>query len=256
MKYKIFVILFLVSLTGGLHAQKSKGEYYQLIKYSYTSASQEAMLDAYLEEAYIPALHRNGVKNVGTFKAISNDTTESKTLLVLIPVTSFSAIETLNQKLATDKNINAHAYTNTAFTSPAFTRKEVIILKSFQLAPKLILPALKTPRAERVYEMRSYESASEKIFRNKVHMFNEGDEIGLFKKLNFNAIFYGEVLAGSRMPNLMYMTSFENKQDRDAHWKTFGSHPDWKQLSGKEEYKNNVSKIEITFLRPTEYSDF
>jgi hypothetical protein len=33
-------------------------------------------------------------------------------------------------------------------------------------------------------------------------------------------VFYAEVLSGLRMPNLMYMTSFENKEDRDAHWKT------------------------------------
>jgi len=87
-------------------------------------------------------------------------------------------------------------------------------------------------------------------------MFNQGDEIGLFKKLNFNAIFYGEVLAGSKMPNLMYMTSFENKADRDEHWKTFGNDPYWKKLSAMPEYQNNVSHIDISFLYPVEYSDF
>lgn len=87
-------------------------------------------------------------------------------------------------------------------------------------------------------------------------MFNEGGETAIFKKLNFNAVFYGEVIAGSRMPNLMYMTSFENMEDRKAHWKSFSSDPDWKKLSGREAYKNNVSKIDITFLRPADYSDF
>jgi hypothetical protein len=51
------------------------------------------------------------------------------------------------------------------------------------------------------------------------------------------------------------MTSFENKMARDDHWKTFGSDPVWKILSAKPEYKNNVSKIDIIFLTPTEYSD-
>ena len=35
------------------------------------------------------------------------------------------------------------------------------------------------------------------------------------------------------MPNLMYMTSFENKAARDEHWKTFGSDPEWKKLKQK-----------------------
>jgi hypothetical protein len=53
----------------------------------------------------------------------------------------------------------------------------------------------------------------------------------------------------------MYMTTFENKASRDAHWKSFSEDPEWKKLSGMSEYKNNVSKNTITFLKPTEYSE-
>ena len=86
-------------------------------------------------------------------------------------------------------------------------------------------------------------------------MFNEGDEIGLFKRLNFNAVFYSEVVAGSKMPNLMYMTSFENMDDRNAHWKAFGNDTAWIRLKTMPQYQNNVSHIDITFLRGVEYSD-
>ena len=86
-------------------------------------------------------------------------------------------------------------------------------------------------------------------------MFNEGGEIDVFTKLNYNAVFYGEVIAGAKMPNLMYMTTFENKEDRDAHWAAFGADPDWKRMSALPEYKNNVSHIDVTFLRPADYSD-
>jgi hypothetical protein len=58
------------------------------------------------------------------------------------------------------------------------------------------------------------------------------------------------------MPNLMYMTSFENKEARDMHWKSFSADPEWKKLSALPEYQHNVSHIDITFLRPTLYSDF
>jgi hypothetical protein len=139
---------------------------------------------------------------------------------------------------------------------PPYARIENILLKSFPLAPALIQPKLAGPRNERVYELRSYESATENIFVNKVKMFNEGGEIALFKRLNFNAVFYASVIAGSRMPNLMYITSFENMADRDAHWKTFSADPEWKKLSSMPEYQNNVSKIDITFMRATAYSDY
>lgn len=57
------------------------------------------------------------------------------------------------------------------------------------------------------------------------------------------------------MPNLMYMTSFDDMAARDAHWKTFGADPYWKELSARPEYQNNVSHIDIVFMHPTGYSD-
>jgi len=57
------------------------------------------------------------------------------------------------------------------------------------------------------------------------------------------------------MPNLMYMTTFNSKEDRDEHWKSFGADAKWKSLSAQEEYAHNVSKSDILFLRPTNYSD-
>ncbi len=86
-------------------------------------------------------------------------------------------------------------------------------------------------------------------------MFNEG-EIDIFDHLGFNAVFYGEVLAGSRMPNLMYMTSFENETTQKEKWGNFGSDPDWIKMRDMEEYQGNVSHIDIFLLHPTEYSDF
>ena len=259
MKEKFLTSIFsIILLTSCMGAKKtsSKGEFYQLTVYNFSAVAQEQMLDDYLKNSLIPALHSNGIRSVGVFKALANDTAVLKKMYVLMPVQSLNRVQEINQKLVADPNLSNASYTTAMYYSPAYNRMEVILLKSFSHHPKLTLPALKSAKSERVYELRSYESASEKIFRNKLHMFNEGKETAIFNKLNFNAVFYGEVIAGSRMPNLMYLTSFENMEDRKAHWKSFGSDPDWKKLSGLQEYKNNVSKIDITFLRPTDYSDF
>ncbi|MBP6688041.1 MAG: NIPSNAP family protein [Lacibacter sp.] len=251
----ILSMLFLISVN---RAEASGKTYYQLTVYHYTTEAQEQVLDSYFQQALLPALHRQQIKQVGVFKAISNDTSALKKVYVLIPFNSLEAIVAVPSKLQNDKEYQTKgaAFINAVYTAAPYTRMETIVLKAFALAPSLELPQLKSPKKERVYELRSYESATEKIFQNKVHMFNEGDEVGLFKRLNFNAIFYAEVVAGSKMPNLMYMTSFENMADRDAHWKSFGSDPAWKKLSAMPEYKNNVSHIDIMFLRPAEYSDY
>ncbi len=192
------------------------------------------------------------------FTLIANDTATDKRLYVIIPLKSLQQITEFNSKLAGDYEYiaNGKSYMDASFKTPPYNRLETILTQAFPLAPFLTLPKLTGPRSERVYELRSYESATEKIFQNKVQMFNEGGEIALFKQLNFNAVFYSSVIAGCNMPNLMYMTSFENKADRDAHWKNFGASPEWKKLSALPEYQNNVSKNTSYFLRTTDYSDY
>ena len=86
-------------------------------------------------------------------------------------------------------------------------------------------------------------------------MFNEGGEIALFKRLNFNSVFYAEVIAGSRMPNLMYLTCYNNRADRDEHWKVFGADPEWNKLKNVPEYLYTVAKNDTQLLNPAEYSE-
>lgn len=252
-----FFIAFFIAPQFVWSQSKKQQEFYQLTVYHYNTIDQEKILDNYLQNALIPALHGMKIKSVGVFKAIANDTSANKTMYVFVPIKSLNAIDEINRKLLKDEKFKSAGkeYIDIRYDSPAYTRMETLLLKAFAFAPVMNLPKLKSSKNQRVYELRSYESASEKIFRNKVHMFNEGGEIDVFTKLNYNAVFYGEVIAGAKMPNLMYMTTFENKEDRDAHWAAFGADPDWKRMSALPEYKNNVSHIDVTFLRPADYSD-
>ena len=232
-------------------------EFYELKVYSLTTQEQENQVDTYLKNAYLPALHRAGVSKVGVFKPIGNDTARTRKIYVMVPMKSLDQLIKLPQALQKDKQYaQAGAdYINAPYSNPPYTRLESIIIQAFEMMPQMALPNLKGPKSERVYELRSYEGHTEKIYQNKVQMFNQGGEIDIFKNLGFNAVFYGEVIAGSTMPNLMYMTTFEDRPTRDAKWKSFSADPAWKTLSAKPEYKNNVSKNVTLFLRPAEYSD-
>jgi hypothetical protein len=256
----LLLVLILLSLTPVWSmAQKTQSQpgYLKLTIFRYKNDTQEKQLDEYLSHALIPALHRMKIGPVGVFSNITNDTATIKSKYVLISLPSLGVMETVDRKLANDKTLQANGaeYIDASYKTPAYDRMEVILLRSFSLAPRLEIPKLKSAKDERVYELRSYEGPTEKFFLNKVHMFNQGGEVGIFRRLNFNAAFYGEVLAGARMPNLMYMTCFENNSDREAHWKAFGSDPEWKTLSAMPEYKNNVSRSEKILLRPAAYSD-
>jgi hypothetical protein len=256
---KLLPLLLLGGLALGQRAAASppaaRPAYFELKVYHLKTARQVALVDSFLQHQYVPQLHAAGVGTVGVFRAIGNDTATDKRIYVFTPFASLSQWEKLRPTTTTKLLAAGGAYENAPYTSPAYGRLETVFLKAFDEMTALTAPKLTVPKAERVYELRSYEGASEKIFRNKMQMFNAGGEIKLFNRLGFNGIFYGEVVFGAKMPNLMYMTSFANKADREAHWKAFGADPEWKRLSALPEYQNNVSHIDITFLQPANYSD-
>lgn len=256
-----FIILFALAATlhNHLFAQVAREEYYELRIYHVKDHGQEASVEVYLKDALLPTLHRAGVRNIGVFKPVEMDTASfGKLVYLLVPYKSIDLFVNMPDLISVDKayNEDGKMYQDAAYANPPYERMEKIILRNFKGAPKLMLPALTGPRWERVYELRSYESATEKIYRNKVKMFVDGDEVGLFRRLGFNAVFYADVVAGSHMPNLMYMTTFDNMASRDEHWKSFGDDPQWKALSAMPQYQNNVSKNTKYFLRPTAYSDY
>ncbi len=255
--FTFFLMAMWVCYALPTYSAAPKPMLFQIKIYHLAHSGQEALLDKYLQHAYLPALHRAGISNVGVFKpAEKSDTATTQQVFVFIPIPSQQQFFNLEEVLARDKQYTtaAHEYTNAPFDEPVYKRFETILLAPFAGMPGIDVPNLKAPQSERIYELRSYEAATEKLHQNKVMQFNKG-EIEIFDRLGFNAVFYGRVVAGSNMPNLMYMTTFENKAERDAHWKAFGDDPAWKKLNADPVYAHNFLRAVIYLLRPTAYSD-
>lgn len=245
--------LFIIISLSQVSAFAAKGELYQLKIYHLKDENQRGRLETYLKQAYLPALHRAGIGKVGIFKAAG----EADSLIyVLIPFKSAKQFLSLPKKMTKDK-IYATAgddYLNTSFDNPVYKNFESILMESITGMPLLQVPTLKADAAERIYELRRYEAASEKLHDNKISQFNNG-ELDIFKRLGFNTVFCGKVTAGSKLPSLIYMTSFENKAERDAHWKAFSADADWKKLNAQAEYAHNFLRADIYLLHPAAYSE-
>jgi hypothetical protein len=258
MKVIFFLFSFAFSIVLSAQTNFDKFHFFELKVYEYTTTAQEKVIDEFLSQSFLPFLHKNGRSKVGVFSNYGNDTSVVKRVYVLIPHKTLSEIPVLQKEFFLDKEYMAKgaSYIDASSSQPAFNRVTTYILEGFRFAPFLMLPNLKSGNDDRVYELRSYESASEKKYWKKVEMFNEGGEIDLFARLNFNAVFYAEVVSGPTMPNLMYMTSFENMEDRNAHWKAFSNDPKWKELLSMKEDEKTESKNVNLFLRAKAYSDF
>ncbi len=259
-KFPAFIMLCILSFLLKGCSSQSTGErdYYEMRIYHYSSASQEAMIDNYLEKALLPALHRAGIPAAGVFKPIESDTVNKNMVYVFIPYTNIEEWTGLPAKLEADQVYAAAGrdFLDAPYDNPPFDRYETVLALAFSNMPKYRAPSYTTPRSERIYEYRSYESATEAKAAKKIEMFNEGGEIGIFEKVGSNAVFYAKVISGSLMPRLIYMTTYADMKSHDEHWEAFRSSPEWKELSGLEEYKNTVTKTIPYLLHPTPYSDF
>jgi hypothetical protein len=246
-------IAFFVFATANAAASR---EIYQLTVYHFSTKDQEAKIDQYLKDDLLPFLHTQKIKSVGVFFPIANDTAKDKKIYVLIPIKELNKLPELQQKVTLMLSEKSSPYILSSFDNAPYVRMENIIIQAWEMHPMMQLPKLTTHILDHVYELRSYESATEQYYRSKVKMFNQGGEIFLFARLQFNAVFYGDVVAGSRMPNLMYMTSFDNMASREAHWNLFKNDPEWKKLSAAAEYQHNVNRNETILMKAKAYSDY
>ena len=94
------------------------------------------------------------------------------------------------------------------------------LLAAFAGMPKLDVPPAALEHRPRIFELRVYESHSKKANLTKIKMFNEG-EIAIFRRTGLRPVFFGETLIGSRLPNLTYMLTFDNVEQREKNWSAF-----------------------------------
>ncbi|MCJ7447625.1 MAG: NIPSNAP family protein [Bacteroidales bacterium] len=253
------LILCLFSAPAFLYGKApAKQMYYEIKIYRLTDPGKAAVTDKYLKDAFIPAMHRAGIATIGVFKPVETDTAYGKMIYVFIPyktVDQYIKVSTVLEKDPMYQQAGKD-FLDAPYNDPPFTRYESVFMKAFSFMPQFRVPSFTTPPAERIYELRSYESWTEAKATKKIHMFNEGGEMAIFEKIGANAVFYGQVLFGNQKPRLMYMTTYSDMKSQKEHWAAFSAHPDWKTLRAKEEYANTVIKPKAYLLHPTEYSDF
>ena len=239
-----------------LPSSNIKAELYEVRGYILGDGSDEDSVDEYLSHALIPALKRYGIGPVGAFTNAPNDETGSKTIFVIIPHNDPSAILQNREVIQSDQQYqgDAAAFFGRSNRDKSYQRISSELLVAMQCWPKVKVPPGVTTNKNRVYELRTYESAHEKLGQLKVDMFNNG-EVPIFLDCGITPIFIGQAVIGPYTPNLTYLTMYPSEESRLQAWKSFREHPAWKVLSKVEKYKGTVSKIHKYVLVPKAYSE-
>lgn len=216
----------------------------------YTLVGDGNVLDAFFEDTLIPVFNRNNVR-VGAFELykLQEEDKEQRCLLLIYP--DIATYLNVKKAIWNDPNFRQKAQTfyDTTASNPVYSNFESYLCEAFDK-----IPVHRKPDPDRtLFEIRIYHSPNEEANRRKVQMFNKG-EIDLFDQVGINSVFYGEILAGSRMPALLYLTWYKDEETRSKAWKQFGSHPDWKKMSALPEYAYTATNNQSILLSPLPYS--
>ena len=213
---------------------------------------KQKLFDEYAEKALIPALNRLGAKSVGVL--IENlPAPRPPIYFIVVPYQNAEQWALVSAGLLSDVEYQKAAaeYLSVPATDAIYDRVESSLFRAFETMPKLEKPNGKP----QVFNLRIYESHNEAAGQKKIEMFNQG-EIAIFRKVGLTPVFFGEAIAGSRMPNLTYLLAFDDEKARTDAWNKFGGDPDWKKLRAIPEYEDKkiVSRITNKLLTPAEYS--
>ncbi|MCX5682718.1 MAG: NIPSNAP family protein [Planctomycetota bacterium] len=224
-------------------------EFLELRIYKAETAEVRARLDKFLAEAAIPAWNRTGMKPVGAFSLKDGS---SPDVWVLMTHKTAECFITAPSRLWADAEYQkAAAFFDPPKAEPMYTRIETNLLLAFENAPKLQPQGDMKP--DRIFQLRTYESSCEERARLKLDMFNSA-ELGLFRDAGMTWVFFGQSLAGTKMPNLTYMLGFPDEATQKAAWDKFGKSEGWNKLKNDPKYKDTVSNITNLILKPTAYS--
>jgi hypothetical protein len=107
----------------------------------------------------------------------------------------------------------------------------------------------------RVFELRVYHSPTWKQL-GALHRRFAGPEIQIFHRVGVHPILYTETVIGPNMPNLTYLTPFQDLAAREKAWNAFGADPEWLKVRKESVDADGqiASVIQMTLLKATAYS--
>jgi hypothetical protein len=244
-----------VEASGGSSGQASPApRILELRRYRLRNGVLASRFAAYAKDALVPALDRAGLGPIGAWNVAMGS--DSPTVHLLICHPDAASVVTLDERLVADGE-----YRTAASPALALPPGELPFLAcdSSLHAAVATMPAVEAPLGaaagtDRIFELRTYKSATEAASRRKLEMFEAGEELALFRRVGVLPVFFARDLIGPGLPSLTYMVVFADGAARELAWAAFRDHPEWVKMRDDPRYADTVSTIDSALLRPTDYS--
>jgi hypothetical protein len=245
-----------VAATGVAAAEAGPGRplLFELRRYRLRNGVLATRFAAYAKDALVPALGRAGLAPLGAWTVAVGP--NQPTVTLLLPHPDAASVGTLDARLADDALYLKAAASALALppSDPPFLRCDSSLHAAVPTLPGVVKPDGPAAGKDRLFELRTYHSASEAASRRKIEMFEAGGELALFARVGLQTVFFGRDLAGEGLPSLTYMLVFADPAAREKAWAAFREHPEWVKMRDDPRYADTVSNIDSVLLRPTDYS--
>lgn len=137
---------------------------------------------------------------------------------------------------------------------PAFEHQTNVLLEATDYSPEIEEPGT-PPKSPRIFELRVYHSPTWRQLR-ALHERFAGPELKIFHRVGVHPLLYTSTIIGPNMPNLTYLTPFDDLAAREKAWAAFGADPEWVKVRREsiEQHGQIASVIQIALYRAAPYS--
>jgi hypothetical protein len=216
------------------------------------NGSQTSRMQQWLENRLMPICQKNGFGTMGFFNVAIG--TNLPTALIIFSYPSLTEMEARWGKLNSDPDYAA-AVEEVEKDEPAFHRVESMLLRATDFCPPLAATPAGDP-PHKLYELRIYESPTNRQLGYLHERFGNSGEIAIFHKSGIHPILYADSVFGPNQPNMVYLIPFESADHREKAWATFNADPDWVKIRAASIQHGGeiVRNITNMFLTPASYS--
>lgn len=232
-------------------AKTPKTRFYTMESFLMKNGEQTVRLHEFLSKGYLPAAMKahSGPKIILDAQVAPH---MPQTLVILGYQSAAEALDLYN-KLHQQPGYNDALARWEAGPEQPYEKAALSLLSAESYSPEIAPSAPDAP--QRIFELRVYHSQTWRQLA-ALHQRFAGPESRIFHRCGVHPVLYTTTVFGQNMPNLTYLTPFEDLAARQKAWAAFSADPEWQKVRKEslEKHGQIANVIEISLFRATAYS--
>jgi hypothetical protein len=214
--------------------------------------TQLSRLHEYFSQAALPALGKIHTGPRIVLEALIAP--HQPQVALILGFQSISEFWSVRAGLNQDKDLDKAFEAWQTGPEPPFENQTNTLMEAADYSPEIV-PVDPPPKTPRIFELRVYRSPSYRHLK-VIHNRFAGAEIKIFNRVGVNPIFYASTVAGPSMPNLTYLTPFDDLATREKAWNAFAADPEWVKVRKEsiDQHGQAVNSTQISIYRAASYS--